>query len=508
MASPTREENYRLRRAKKQQAAMSLASGALGLGALGTLGASAALKRPHLARQVKFVKDPQKQSRSLLGTSAALTTTGAGVGGAGSLNFARVQNQEANRLPKRVKKSAWDEEIEKKFNMNRTRNLVSEVKRVRGDAKAKKFVMNSQYGAGRKRTVGETEMASGGSARRRTDTINSPFRKGVKIETTSGYVGSFPRGQSITRERIVDYGRKTPLGYGATGAAVAGVGAYGGAAVASQKHENRIERERKARVRKSRAGLKLVKTVGRKSTSVSGDMKTESWKVPGNRFFTSAQATKTSRITPGPKDVATLGSPGSSRIAGSSTYSRARLTDTGRKTAAGAAYTAAGGAGAYGGYKGIDALMRDVHPSGKDGYKRVKKDLGGVGMDFGLSGVTQGVSVVSKAYDPERNRRNRLDAYSAGLNVGGGAAGLGAAITGRQAVGQFRASGAAQRRASKGGSGTARAALQALGTHKKALRSSGKTGALGAASLGAMIGADQIRRYKNGKGATYRPRSY
>lgn len=102
--APTRKESAKLRRAKKTQAAMSLASGTLGLTALGTMGAAAALRRPSLARHVKFVKDPKKTAEKLTGTTAGLVTAGAGVGGAGSLNFARVQNQEANRLPNLPKK--------------------------------------------------------------------------------------------------------------------------------------------------------------------------------------------------------------------------------------------------------------------------------------------------------------------------------------------------------------------------------------------------------------------
>lgn len=95
--TPKRTESARMRRAKKAQAGLSLTSGAMGLGALGTMGAATALKNPRVAAKVA---DAAGKSGKLTGASAGLTTSAAGVGGLGSLNFARVSNQEANRLPK------------------------------------------------------------------------------------------------------------------------------------------------------------------------------------------------------------------------------------------------------------------------------------------------------------------------------------------------------------------------------------------------------------------------
>lgn len=414
-----REENVRLRRAKKQQAAMSLASGGLGLGALGTLGASAALKRPQLVRHLKYVKTPEESSKKLLATSAALTTTGAGVGGAGSLNFARVQNQEANKLPKKVSKA-----------MPRALTASAKIGRVVDSSKGPQA--KQAFGARAKKKFGDFNAHRKETPEQRFNRFHNDPTKGARYErriTTTPPRRGFDKG---TSERTV---------------------------LADDVYRTRGKGKlwEPGETRRTRSGTVIQDASGRSNVRV------------GDRV----------------------------------SYSR----DRGMPTENG---ILVGAAGTYGLTAGGLAVAEKREQAKKKAKRKtpVKKELGGLGMDFGLSGVTQGTSIVSKAYDPERNRKKRLDAYSTGLNAGAGAAGLGAGLQGKEAVRSFKRSSNTLAAAKAGGKGTAARHEWAFKHYKTGLKSSGKAGALGAASLGALIGADQIQRYKRGRGDTYRPRSF
>lgn len=105
------KENKSLIRAKRTAVATSLTSGALGLGSLGALGASAALKRPEIARQVATrvpkLKNTADVSRKLGSAAVVGTTASAGIGGAGSLNFAGVQAKEARKLKEETMRKSY-----------------------------------------------------------------------------------------------------------------------------------------------------------------------------------------------------------------------------------------------------------------------------------------------------------------------------------------------------------------------------------------------------------------
>lgn len=95
----TLSESEKLRRAKKFNVATSTASGLLGVGALGALGATRA---PGVAARIgRGAKTAQKLQRAGNKATVPLSAASLGVGGVGSLNFARVQNQEANALRRR-----------------------------------------------------------------------------------------------------------------------------------------------------------------------------------------------------------------------------------------------------------------------------------------------------------------------------------------------------------------------------------------------------------------------
>lgn len=98
----------KLRRKKKAQAHISQATGALGLSGLAALGASK-MPKSMAMKAIKIVPKSQRKNitrQGLGGASTGLVTTGAGIGGAGSFNFATIQNQESRkRGPQQVKKS-------------------------------------------------------------------------------------------------------------------------------------------------------------------------------------------------------------------------------------------------------------------------------------------------------------------------------------------------------------------------------------------------------------------
>jgi hypothetical protein len=116
----------------------------------------------------------------------------------------------------------------------------------------------------------------------------------------------------------------------------------------------------------------------------------------------------------------------------------------------------------------------------------------GVGAGAGATALPHKKSLkrVSKAYDPERKRLRRVDAYNAGANMGAGALG---AASGAQAVKVTRD-------------------LKKLSGRKtvpvKSLHAAGKgaavTAGLGLASVGAAVSADRIKQYRRGNGRTYR----
>lgn len=89
----------RLRERKKTQATLSQGAGALGLAGLGALGASK-LPKPVARQALKAVPKSQRGKvtrEKVRGLSTGLVTTGAGVGGIGSLNFATIQSAEARK---------------------------------------------------------------------------------------------------------------------------------------------------------------------------------------------------------------------------------------------------------------------------------------------------------------------------------------------------------------------------------------------------------------------------
>lgn len=95
---------------KRAQSYISSAGATLGIGALGAVGASAALKRPQVAAKLSGrLRTPVNDLRDKASrASSGLTTGSAGVGGIGGYNFAAIQSQEAKKAKRdsqRVRKN-------------------------------------------------------------------------------------------------------------------------------------------------------------------------------------------------------------------------------------------------------------------------------------------------------------------------------------------------------------------------------------------------------------------
>lgn len=100
---------------------------------------------------------------------------------------------------------------------------------------------------------------------------------------------------------------------------------------------------------------------------------------------------------------------------------------------------------------------------------------------------------ITKAYDPERNRSNRLKRYEQATMFGAGATG---AAAGQQA---FRAAGAAK--TYRGAKPTAyKGKLVAL---KSGAKHGGKAAGLGLAATGLAVGSQRIGSYRKGRGRSY-----
>lgn len=115
----------------------------------------------------------------------------------------------------------------------------------------------------------------------------------------------------------------------------------------------------------------------------------------------------------------------------------------------------------------------------------------------------RGMKQIAKAYDPERNRRQRLDRYSTAAQTGAGALGAGALYHGGGAVSLARKGRAAAAQTTKAGKASGAGAIKALGYYKSAGKAGGKALGFGVGAVGATIAADRIKRYKKGRGAPY-----
>jgi len=126
-------------------------------------------------------------------------------------------------------------------------------------------------------------------------------------------------------------------------------------------------------------------------------------------------------------------------------------------------------------------------------------EVGMDGMDFGLGRVRQGEEI-TKAYDPEKKRLRRLDAYNAGTNAAAGGLAVGAGVAGHGLRHEIKRSVTTVNRKNGGKTVSISAAkLKPVG------RKAAITAALGIGAVGAAAGADRIRSYGRGNGRSYKP---
>lgn len=383
-------DEARLRRAKKMSVGTSTASGALGVGALGAL---VATRAPSLAPRIgmsaaraKRIKDSADKA------TVPLSAASLGVGGVGSLNFARVQNQEANKLPKL------------------------------SDLKPRKRVRKS-YGA----DFGLSGVSQGqGNAEliyKRKDWKNI----------------------SEHQRRAAD-ARRTRRG-GSQVAALGGSAVMGAAAMAASRG-----RSAGVQTKNVAQGLKLAGGQYR-----SGLRMVRSGHTQTGRAVQSASGRLASQVVrANPYGAAVLGGAG------------AMATGAGMSTA---------------------------------GYANEKRHNRAI--------ARQRKARVSKAYDNEKKRQNRLDAYSIGLGAGAGAAGVKASSAARDSASHARKY---RKHADTARSNSGVVRNRAINLRqlqgKNALKQGGKSAGLAALSGGLLVGADQVQRYKRGKGQSYNTRQW
>lgn len=435
-------DSVRLRRAKKMAVGTSTASGALGVGALGAL---VATRAPSVANKVgRGHATAAKWKKAGNAATVPLSAASLGVGGVGSLNFARVQNQEANKLPR------WDRKKEKVVMPEKVRK---------------------SYGL---------------------DLGLSSVHQGENIEISKKRNHTQQQVRRAKNQRTV-----SQMGAGLAGGAL-------GAALISPR------------------GLGA-----RNAARITG----QGVKYTGNQAKQTAKfGYRAVRDKVGPRGTAVTLRP---KQKTATNYEMAR--NTARNTARGAAVTslvpftapraawgataAASGAGSYGmdrkSKKTLGSVNRRFDSQGK---VRVKKSAG---LDLGLSSIHQGQNI-EKAYSPERNRQRRLDTYQSAAAVGAGAAGAGAVRSARQvrpAVDRWRQGKAktgaayADAMAGKGNKGanlTKITAGRRAWTEGRAAagKAGGKAGALGLTAIGLGVGANEISRYKHGKGKPYNKREW
>jgi len=106
------------------------------------------------------------------------------------------------------------------------------------------------------------------------------------------------------------------------------------------------------------------------------------------------------------------------------------------------------------------------------------------------AGVTKSFEAFAKAYDPERSRQKRLEGYSAGAYIAGGAAGAAGAT-------RLKRAGSNLRTGLKSGAVTTKQ-LKAIGAH------GGKGAALVAGGVGAVVGGKKIADHKKTRGRSYK----
>lgn len=271
------QDSASLKRAKRTQAGLSATSGTLGIGALGALGASAALKSPRAASRIaartgKSTAQLNRSADKAKGASAGLTTVGAGVGGLGSMNLARVNLQEANAIP--TPSNPLRRRLNKSLNQNQTVQHNSQalynLRRRKSTARPKPNVVKgfsaeeitehvaknyNQHRANASRRNKDRAMnvaGLGGAAMVGAAGLGAV--RGVKVAPQTGNVvrglkttGALARSGPAARKGIPKYvgatARRNPYGAAqvAGGAGYAGgMGAAGIAGVNQKRHENQV----------------------------------------------------------------------------------------------------------------------------------------------------------------------------------------------------------------------------------------------------------------------------
>lgn len=485
---------------KKAQAGISLAGSALGLSALSAKGGAALL--PKVARAGRLAPLAPKLDRA----ATNLTIGGAGLGGVGGINVAGIQSAEAKKkVSKAMTVSAWGVDHG------------TEVSKGIGDWKSIDQRERAQVRSRRRQRQATAVGMSSGALAGSLAATHIPETK-TAVRDVKSFAHMAGHGQLKTAASMApSLARSNPFG----AAVGVGAGLAAGALVANRAdrgveayHQHKINERRRARVHKAmseelkeqrRSNAKVVsehRSSGVGHGALAG-LSVGAGLAAGS-FYARGAARGVRGVGYAANRLRTMGTTGATQIAGASAThpfaakvageaSRAKNSLRFGVAAAkqGQQMASAGrpfrmGPSERGVYGGILGASYGAKLGASHGERQGRKDPRYVAS----AGYPGGPKPVSKAYDPERGRAKRLNAYQTGAGAAAGALGVGAGFQGAQAARKLKP--------------LAGRTLVPTATLKGAAKHGAAGVGLGLGAVGAGIAAQKIGDYRRGNGRPYR----
>lgn len=477
-----------IKRRKKLQANISITGGTLGLTALGLRGGALARSGGRVGRLLKVAPNEAKAAK-LKDASTAVTTTGAGLGGVGAFNFASYTKAESRkRAPQAPVPTARSRKTPVRKDFNMMDFGLGDVHQGQNLELVEKAMKIPTLGFAKPKVTPPTMPSFGqaGSPAQKVG-MKTPFNNpSVKTPVQMANPANRAQAKANNGMRTTQKASLTPLGKVTAG----GLGAGGVGAAAT----NMMQRHQQKKQGVSKGFLSTRKITGAAKELRHASDSQAFHRAMGVHYGVEADT---------------------ARRAGSAYSPKARSFE----------HDAGAHSGRSAAYRG-EANKAEERVA--TGAKNLRRNALGVGILGGAAGGASGTAYVmsrkknvkknaaeiAKAYDPERNRQKRLDRYSTGLQTAAGATGAGAAYHLAGATSLARKGRAAEKgsrhvkaieantgKQIMGGSHPSPA--KALGYYKSAGKAGGKGLALGAVAAGAVVGADRVKRYKKGRGASY-----
>lgn len=513
-----------LRGHKRAQGYISSAGATLGVAALGAAGLKSKQARAagvKLAR-VANKKSPRVGSKVIrarqraAGSATGLTTASAGVGGVGGFNFAAIQSQEARKT--KVRKMDFEEFAKAKKQSEYINQYTSKEARTAAranmDRESKKGALiggATGAAAGTAAVAGATGASGVRQWRRATAKQQASQAKTISVQPrrTSRRVSSSTevgrRGAPKLKVRRVNDYKSAKTTARAAGrmlktkgvgiALVSGAGyGFSAGAITGQKHGQKKARQQneaagymKRRVSKADLTIKDRRQKQRRNASVAGAGLTAA---TGALVF-APRSTQQSRGRVAADIAGVRGAYQQRKGMGVPLATRARAAGIDAKKAAkalpksvklSAIKPVAVGAGL--------GTVGAAIASNRHHQKKIEQSQTARRQKKATVGKNTSFEEFAKAFDPERSRKRRLEAYQAGANMTAGAAGFAGALK------------------IKTQASNAKTALKSGGIKTTQLKAIGRQGAKGAgllaAGAGAAVGAKKIGDHRKGKGRSYK----